>query len=70
MCDNKVIQYVPKGLDYKAVVMKCGNTDIHGGTLLCDKPGCDNTNGHGQPWYICPHGNDVSEYDCGRCEME
>jgi hypothetical protein len=70
MCNNKVIQYVPKGYDYKAIEMKCGQTDINGGTLLCDSPNCSNKNDSGQAWYICKHGNNVSEYDCGLCEIE
>lgn len=24
---------------------------------------------HDRPWYICPHGNDVSEWECEVCEF-
>ena len=24
----------------------------------------------GPPWWMCPHGKDVSERQCDRCEME
>lgn len=36
MCENKVIQYVPRGYDYRAVESRCGSTGIHGQRLLCD----------------------------------
>jgi hypothetical protein len=64
MCDNRVMQTVPTKWDYKQIEMKCGSTDIHGGTLLCED--CAERG----PWYICRHGNDVSEYDCGACEFD
>ena len=76
MCQNKVTQYVPSGYGTKAIEMTCGNTDIHGGTLLCEAPPgrgphqCDNKSAEGRPWYICKHGRDVSEYDCGLCEFD
>ncbi len=72
MCKNKVTQYVPQGFSFKAIEMKCGNTGIDGEMLLCDAPPsrCDNKNQSGRPWYICPHGNDVSEYLCGACEAD
>jgi hypothetical protein len=64
-CGTKMMQTVPASLwDYKEVPAKCGQTSIHGTELRCEK--CSKK----RPWYICKHGNDVSEYDCGRCEIE
>jgi hypothetical protein len=65
MCNNTVIQTVPSGYDYKFIEMKCGSTSIYGDELRCEE--CENG---GPPWYICPHGRDVSEYDCGLCELD
>ena len=65
MCKNMVEQAVPCGYGYKVVTMRCGSTSIHGDELRCDS--CESK---GRPWYICRHGNDVSEYDCGACELE
>ena len=42
-------------------------TDINGDGLYCDDCLAQN---QGRPWYICRHGNDVSEYMCGHCEMD
>lgn len=64
MCKNKVTQMVPTKYHYKQVEMTCGSTSIYGDTLLCDD--C----GDRPPWYICKHGNDASEYDCGACEFD
>lgn len=36
-CQNKVMQAVPRGFDYKMVEMQCGSTGIHGNALWCDK---------------------------------
>lgn len=66
MCDNQVIQMVPTKYDYKEVSLRCGSTSIHGDTLRCDDCVAKNA----RPWYICRHGRDVSEYDCGACEFE
>jgi hypothetical protein len=63
-CTTKVIQMVPTKYDYKEVEMSCGSTSIHGTELRCEK--CSNV----KPWYICKHGRDVSEYDCGACELD
>ena len=65
MCENMVEQAVPTKYDYKMVSLRCGSTSIHGTELRCDS--CE---AKGRPWYICKHGRDVSEYDCGACEME
>jgi hypothetical protein len=63
-CRAAVEQTVPNGFDYKVLVMKCGDTSIYGDELRCDE--CSQV----RPWYICKHGRDVSEYDCGACEFE
>jgi len=63
-CRKPVEQSVPSGFDYKIVVMKCGDTSIYGEELRCEE--CSQV----RPWYICKHGRDVSEYDCGACEFD
>lgn len=63
-CGAKMEQVVPTKWDYKLVIAKCGQTSIYGTELRCEK--CSQE----RPWYICKHGNDTSEYMCGRCEME
>ena len=63
-CGKKMEQVVPTRWDYKIVPAVCGQTSIHGTELRCEE--CSKK----RPWYICKHGNDVSEYCCGRCEME
>jgi hypothetical protein len=70
MCNKRVEYWVPKGYDYKMLDYKCGSTGIHGEMVLCDSQDCDNKNERGQPWYICKHGNDTSEYMCGACELD
>ena len=65
MCNNTMEVYVPHGWDYKEVTVKCGNTNTQGGTYQC--PSCEE---EGPPWWMCPHGKDVSERQCDRCEME
>ena len=60
-------QLVAKGWDYVEQPIKCGNTTVDGDTALCRK--CEKLN-DGRPWYICKHGNDVSEFMCGDCEGE
>lgn len=58
MCLNKVEQYVPRGLDYVAVTMKCGNTSIHGEPLFCES--CDEDNRvKGHLPHECVHGKDM-----------
>lgn len=37
MCDNKVIQYIPRGWDYREDVQTCGNTGYNGERLICDE---------------------------------
>jgi hypothetical protein len=63
-CGAKIEQVVPTRWDYKVVPAVCGQTSIHGTELRCDK--CSNK----RPWYICKHGNDVSEWQCDACEIE
>ncbi len=36
MCDNTVTLYAPRGHDYKAYDIKCGNTDHNGDRAICD----------------------------------
>ena len=64
MCDNKVDYWMQSGLDYKVVKLQCGRTGPQGETVTCED--CEDK----QPWYICKHGTDVSEYDCPTCERE
>ena len=66
-CGVMMEQVVPCGYmkaDAKLVPIKCGNTTIHGTEARCEK--CSKK----RPWYICRHGNDVSERDCFECNME
>jgi len=37
MCDNKVTFFVPRGFDYKEILVPCGRTDPFGGLALCEK---------------------------------
>jgi len=37
MCDNKISYYVPRGFDYKEVLVPCGRTDPFGGLALCEQ---------------------------------
>ena len=79
MCNNIVETTVPCNYRYfpdtdqslpcsdKMVTVKCGSTGVDGEGIYCQT--CLDRNG-GRPWYICKHGNDVSEYMCGACEFE
>ena len=65
-CKNTVDQWVP-ATDWghgSLITLPCGSTSIYGSELRCHI--CSKET----PWYICRHGNDVSEYDCGQCEGE
>ena len=35
MCDNKIELYAPRGYDYVAYDIKCGNTDHNGQRAIC-----------------------------------
>jgi hypothetical protein len=37
MCDNQVSYYIPRGYDYREVMVQCGRTDPHGGRAICDE---------------------------------
>ena len=63
-CRTPVEVWVPKGFDGYLAKRKCGDTHIDGNEIRC--PACSTR----RPWYICRHGQDVSEYMCGRCEGE
>jgi len=63
-CGAKVEIYVQRGYGGEMRERKCGSTGQFGDEIRCEK--CENK----APWYICPHGNDISEYDCGQCEGE
>ena len=73
MCLNKVEQYVPRGYDYVAVTMKCGDTSIHGTPLYCEP--CDEANDiRGHAAHQCKHGRDLYPEDgrdinCFQCEI-
>ncbi len=67
-CINKVMQSVRTAYDYNEVEMRCGDTDIYGGTIQCDsclEKGL-------RPWYMCKHGRDLSENEmaCEQCNAE
>lgn len=78
MCNNKVIQYVDRGLTTKEVEMKCGNTGQYGNVLLCDDCQKKADAKYPQGWRnvpgdTCCHGNYVGgssgpDYICGLCE--
>ena len=72
MCDNMVEQITERGFGYRTTIHKCGTTGVTGEMLLCDAhPNeCSNKTSYGRPWFICRHGNDVSEYMCGACELD
>ena len=40
MCTSKVELYAPRGFDYAAYQIKCGDTDHNGNRAICD--GCAN----------------------------
>jgi hypothetical protein len=63
-CNTEMSVSVAKGFTYKMVAAKCGNTDPQGNEYRCED--CSDT----RPWYICSHGQDISEHCCGRCEGE
>jgi len=65
-CKNKVDQWVETSRygHGKLISMNCGSTGIHGLELRCSE--CSQET----PWYICRHGNDVSEWQCNQCEGE
>jgi hypothetical protein len=70
-CENMVTCLRPKGLGYVEYELKCGSTNWYGDTALCDdRERCPNQHSDGRPWFICRHGNDVSEHLCGLCELE
>jgi hypothetical protein len=70
MCDNEVIQYVPKGWDYKAITMRCGNTSIRGTPLYCDECEAKHRKAGHRP-YECKHGKDMTPEGafCAACEF-
>ncbi len=35
-CENKVTFYVPRGYDYRATEVRCGNTDPWGDRTICE----------------------------------
>jgi hypothetical protein len=63
-CNTKMEVSVQRGFHYKTVTVRCGNTDPNGDEYRCES--CSQR----RPWYLCRHGNDVSEYCCGQCEGE
>lgn len=69
MCNNKIEQYVPRGYDYVAVTMKCGNTGIHGEPLFCESCEEDNRSKGHLP-HECKHGKDMRPEGayCVTCE--
>ena len=37
MCGKKIEVYVPKGYDYKAIMVSCGSTSPSGNPYLCEQ---------------------------------
>ena len=78
VCKNKVTQLVPRGYTYKAIKLRCGSTDIHGDTILCDDCHWKNKLAYPQGWTrtpgdTCPHGTYIGDrggpdYLCYMCE--
>ena len=46
-CNIEIEVYVPKGYDYKAITVRCGNTSPDGNPWLCDR--CAKANA-GRDW--------------------
>jgi hypothetical protein len=70
ICDNRVIQYVPRGFSCVAITLKCGNTSIHGNPLYCDT--CEAKFAQrGYAAHECQHGKDMSNEGafCEACEF-
>jgi hypothetical protein len=65
-CGRDWQQTVPThgGMSDKSVPAKCGQTGYYGDEVRCSD--CQKK----RPWYICRHGNDISEWDCFHCEYE
>lgn len=63
-CRIGVEVWVNRGYHGYLAQRRCGDTGVDGNEIRCEK--CSNV----RPWYICPHGNDVSEWQCDRCEAE
>ena len=40
-CQNQVTYHVQRGYDYRAVQVRCGLTDPHGGRAVCDECSSD-----------------------------
>jgi len=80
MCDNKVIQFIPRGYGYREVESKCGSTGFNGEALMCDECFEKYSKEYPQGWKevpgdVCKHGNYVGndngiDYICGECEMD
>lgn len=58
MCKNKMIQYVPRGYDYKAVEMTCGNTGIYGEPIYCESCEAKHEKAGHAP-HQCRHGRNL-----------
>ena len=79
-CENKVAQYIPKGMGwtFKEVLTPCGATGIHGAQLLCESCEKKAARRYPQRWRdvpgdVCPHGVYVGDrggpdYMCPKCE--
>lgn len=70
MCNNTLIQYVPKGWDYKGIKMRCGSTSIHGTALYCEQ--CEAKFAkRGYAAHQCRHGRDMTNEGafCPACEF-
>jgi len=71
-CENKVHQMVPRGYDYKEVIMRCGQTSIHGDPLECSECRAKRKAANKPPPGYCRHGvfiNTDHDIPCSRCEF-
>ena len=77
-CGERMTQMVPTKYHYKEVPASCGQTSIHGTTLLCFKCEIELERRYPQGWRetpgdLCEHGNYVGDaggpdHMCGLCE--
>jgi len=79
-CENKISIYVERGWTHKEVKLRCGSTDPHGDTVICDDCQKKARLAYPQGWLHvpgdkCKHGTYIGnangpDYMCGICEGE
>lgn len=77
-CGKEMSQLIPTQYHYKEVKAVCGQTSIHGSTLLCNDCIEEMEKAYPQGWLhspgdTCIHGTFVGgaggpDYMCGKCE--